>query len=1413
MISSYQPRLFRKSIRCYIRRALSVVPLESRCVPTATITGTVYNDANGNGVQDPGELGISGVTVFLSINNTGVQAASDPTAVTDANGVYTFNAVATNRDYVVAPVVPSGYSITGPARNGSAITSFATNNGLTANTNVNTSKRSGEESETSVTIDPTNPNRVFVMSNEISGSGMNDSYSSDGGVTWTNGTIPSNDGDPTATFDMFGNLWIAYLTTSVGTAVSRSTNGGQSFSLFQTLKSSSTDQPTIVAGPSKTAGQAMIVVSYESGNKMQVQSLQVNSSGPIGTFTAAKSVPSSTNNDFGDPTIGPNGQVAIAYNNSSTTTGPDSEFFNYDADIAGGGSFNSQTLASSTNVGSFFTLPAQPNRSIDSEVGLAWDYSGGAHNGRLYMCYTNSPAVGSNDTDIYLRYTDNASAASPTWSSPLKINDDGATGRTQMLPRMRVDQTTGIVAITWSDCRDDASNVKTEYWGTVSYDGGVSRVANIKLSGGQSTYGSTSFTGGNDYGDYTDMSFVNGRFVACWTDNSNSTGDNPDGTLLDHDIYIAKVVVAKNVSNYFVSAVNGQTYSSRDFGMHSANPTVTINQAAAQIDPTNTSPINFSVVFSSSVTGFGNGGVTLSGTAGATTINVTGSGATYNVAVSGMINTGTVIATVQAGAANNGGSPNLASTSTDNTVTFDNVAPTAVSTPASVTTSGASSYQFTVTYNDDLAVNVSTLDNSDVTVTGPGAFSAAAKFVSVDNNTNGTPRTATYSITPPGGIWDSSDNGTYSVVMQGGQVTDTAGNAVAAGTLNTFNVNIAPLTVTIDQAVGQADPTNGSPINFTVVFSAAVTGFTNSGVTLSGTAGATTANVTGSGTTYNVAVSGMTAVGTVIATIPAGVASGSGNQNQPSTSTDNTVTFDNIAPTASSSPSTVTASGATSFSFTVNFSDNLAISVGSLDNNDLRVSGPNGFNVPASFVSVDTNSDGTPRVGTYSITPPGGFWDSSDNGAYNVLINGGQVFDTAGNSVAAGTIGSFNVNIAPLTVTIDQAVGQGDPTNASPINYTVVFSAPVSDFATGDVTLSGTAGATSAIVTGSGTTYNVAVSGMTGNGTVIASLAAGVASNSGNQSQASTSTDNTVTYDATAPTAASTPSNVYGFGGTSYSFTVTYNDNLAVSVASLDNNDIRVTGPGGFDTPATFVGVDVNSDGTPRVATYSITPPGGSWDAADVGTYAVALQSGQVFDTAGNVAATGTLGTFTVSANPPAQVTGVQINDGSVQRSEVRSLTVTFNQAVTLPANPADAFTLKRQSDNAVVNLSAVQAGSNVTLSFTGGAIDGTFGPFSLQDGRYTLTVLAAQVNGGDFDGNGDGTTGDNYVLVGTPGTAPNLFRFFGDINGDGTVSASDFIQFRQYFGGVNSAFDFDGDGSVAASDFIQFRLRFGGSI
>src|SRR5207253_11174734 len=90
----------------------------------------------------------------------------------------------------------------------------------------------------------------------------------------------------------------------------------------------------------------------------------------------------------------------------------------------------------------------------------------------------------------------------------------------------------------------------------------------------------------------------------------------------------------------------------------------------------------------------------------------------------------------------------------------------------------------------------------------------------------------------------------------------------------------------------------------------------------------------------------------------------------------------------------------------------------------------------------------------------------------------------------ASSAGSFTVgDTTPPTVTIDQAAGQVDPTNSSPINFTAVFSKPVSGFSGAGVTLSGTAGGTkTATVSGGPSTYTLPVSGMSTDGTAIASI-------------------------------------------------------------------------------------------------------------------------------------------------------------------------------------------------------------------------------------------------------------------------------------------------------------------------------------
>src|SRR5439155_1271059 len=126
------------------------------------------------------------------------------------------------------------------------------------------------------------------------------------------------------------------------------------------------------------------------------------------------------------------------------------------------------------------------------------------------------------------------------------------------------------------------------------------------------------------------------------------------------------------------------------------------------------------------------------------------------------------------------------------------------------------------------------------------------------------------------------------------------GNTASSSTDNTVAFDAVAPTVTVNQAAGQADPTNASPITFTVVFSESVTGFTGSDVSFAGstTGGTFVASVSGTGATYTVSVTGMTGQGSVVASIPAGAAAdAAGNVSAASTSTDNQVTFDNQPPT------------------------------------------------------------------------------------------------------------------------------------------------------------------------------------------------------------------------------------------------------------------------------------------------------------------------------------------------------------------------------------------------------------------------------------------------------------------------------------------------------------------------------------
>ena len=73
-----------------------------------TLTGTKFEDLDGDGIRDAGEGPVEGVTIFIDANKNGVLDAGERTTVTDADGNYTFYGVATGQEVWIDEVVPDG---------------------------------------------------------------------------------------------------------------------------------------------------------------------------------------------------------------------------------------------------------------------------------------------------------------------------------------------------------------------------------------------------------------------------------------------------------------------------------------------------------------------------------------------------------------------------------------------------------------------------------------------------------------------------------------------------------------------------------------------------------------------------------------------------------------------------------------------------------------------------------------------------------------------------------------------------------------------------------------------------------------------------------------------------------------------------------------------------------------------------------------------------------------------------------------------------------------------------------------------------------------------------------------------------------------------------------------------------------
>ena len=326
-----------------------------------------------------------------------------------------------------------------------------------------------------------------------------------------------------------------------------------------------------------------------------------------------------------------------------------------------------------------------------------------------------------------------------------------------------------------------------------------------------------------------------------------------------------------------------------------------------------------------------------------------------------------------------------------------------------------------------------------------------------------------------------------------------------------------------------------------------------------------------------------------------------------------------------------------------------------------------------------------------------------------------------------------------LAVTVTLGAGQNTPVNAGPINFTVTFNKPVTGFTNADVSFTGSTvgGTPAAAVTGGPSVYNVAVTGMTGNGNLLVSIPAGSAVDASNNPNP-LSIAAYVVFDTGAPT--STINQAVGQSDPAIlgpiNFTVAFNEAVTGFIAS----DIVITGTAGGTKVATVTG---------GPATYNVAISG----MTTGGTVIINFAAGAATDLAGNTSALPVVTDNTVTWTPDVTAPTVTINKGASQADPTSASPILFD----------------------VVFSEVVTGFTAADISFTGSTVGGTLAAAISGTGpTYTVTVT--------------GMTTDGNVVASIPATS--VVDLSGNAN-TASTSTDNIVAWVAPVGGVDGQLDF----------------------
>jgi len=436
--------------------------------------------------------------------------------------------------------------------------------------NVDISNECGPQSETYITLNPSQQQALAAGSNEIFRLPMRGYFSRNGGVSWGGVDLPlpppiangiDFGSDPTLAFDTRGNLFYGYIVVFFGNgsgvkgtemAVARSTDGGQTYPgvtyfSFESGSNHFNDKPMITADTNATSPfRDNVYIAWDAAAGGSTGGgIRVGASSDHGaTFTVTRADnPSGQGKSIGaSPAIGPNGEVYVAWNDYAANA----IVFNRSLDA--GRTWGQEVLVSTKTIAFDIAIPAESFRGALVYPVLDVDRSSGPHRGRLYCSWIDQTLAGT--TDIYLSYSDDGGAH---WSPRRTVADQLSMLVDRFNHWMSVDPITGDVNISFYDTRNDTTGFRymTDTYFTQSTNSGATwRSPNTRVSTASSNehdcggvYPCSGINYGNQQGDYEGLVSYNGSSYPIWTDSRRQL-DSLAGcrtNLAMEEVFMAKV--------------------------------------------------------------------------------------------------------------------------------------------------------------------------------------------------------------------------------------------------------------------------------------------------------------------------------------------------------------------------------------------------------------------------------------------------------------------------------------------------------------------------------------------------------------------------------------------------------------------------------------------------------------------------------------------------------------------------------------------------------------------------------------------------------------------------------------------------------------------------------------------------------